>query len=204
MIYTVLNLKGGPGKTTTSVMLCAGMNRRGRRTALVDADPQGSAIGWSEQAELDFLTVAMPTRSIHKQVDQLMNNSTDLVIDTPPGDLGIVMSAARAAAAHAGVLLIPMQPTTADLMKLPETLSLADEAAAFGDVQTFILLTRVVPRTRTRIQAREALADRGVQVLDAEIRNAQAVATAAGQPVEDLGDYDAVLTELEQKVKVSR
>lgn len=43
MILTVVNHKGGTGKTTTTVSVAAFMAKAGRRVLVVDLDPQGSA-----------------------------------------------------------------------------------------------------------------------------------------------------------------
>ena len=40
---SVINYKGGTGKTSTAVSLSHGLALRGHRVLLVDTDPQGSA-----------------------------------------------------------------------------------------------------------------------------------------------------------------
>ena len=49
-ITTVLNQKGGVGKTTTAHALATGLNHRGYRALVVDADPQGN-ISYTMQAD---------------------------------------------------------------------------------------------------------------------------------------------------------
>ncbi|MFL1887601.1 AAA family ATPase, partial [Klebsiella pneumoniae] len=47
MIISVLNQKGGVGKTTLSVNIAARLAADGARVLLLDADPQGSALDWA-------------------------------------------------------------------------------------------------------------------------------------------------------------
>lgn len=42
MIRSIMNVKGGIGKTTTAIQLAAGLGKAGRKTLIVDADGQGT------------------------------------------------------------------------------------------------------------------------------------------------------------------
>jgi chromosome partitioning protein len=91
MIVVVAALKGGVGKTTTSVYLASLAAAGGRRSAtLVDADPQASAADWlenseDEQFEWVSLVEAPTERLLAKALDGIKGDDDVAIVDTPPG-----------------------------------------------------------------------------------------------------------------------
>lgn len=53
-ILSILNLKGGVGKTTVAVNLAAVLAERRRKVAVVDLDPQQSAVRWGRHSGGEF------------------------------------------------------------------------------------------------------------------------------------------------------
>jgi chromosome partitioning protein len=192
MRIAVINLKGGTGKTVTAVHLATALAARGR-TLLVDADPQGSALSWSEEAEeLPFAVVGLPVRSLHKRLSDLLPGLMHVVIDTPPGDHAIVRSAITAAE----VIVVPIAPSIIDLDRLRPTLDLIAEVEAVSPLRVFVLLTRVRAATRSGRLAREILEDSGVALLNAQIPLRESLSTSFGSIPSGDNPYQVVLDEL--------
>ena len=88
-VIGVANRKGGVGKTTVAMNLAAALGLAGRRPIVVDADPQGSAVRWSEQRDKpDTLPVApakITSVSSFVAVVQAAAAGVDtVVVDLPP------------------------------------------------------------------------------------------------------------------------
>jgi len=191
MRLAVVNLKGGTGKTVTSIHLATALAARGR-TLLIDADPQGSSLSWSEEAaDLPCSVIGLPVRDLHRRLDSLLSGVAHAVIDTPPGDRAIV----RSAIAAVDAVIVPMPPSTMDLDRLRPTLDLIADSEPLTGVSTFILLTRVRPGTKSGRLVREVLEESEVTLLTAEVPLRESLSTSFGT-VPTATPYDAVLDEL--------
>jgi chromosome partitioning protein len=90
MIVVVAALKGGVGKTTTSVYLSALATASRKPVTLIDADPQASSADWvevSEDAELEGVEVVeAPTERLVAKALGRIEEDEVAIVDTPPGN----------------------------------------------------------------------------------------------------------------------
>jgi chromosome partitioning protein len=194
----LVSSKGGTGKTTSAVSLAMVLHRLGR-TLAVDCDPQGSLMSWSEEAAdqgqpLPFTVVSMPTRDVHVRLADLGAGYEHVVVDTPPGDLGIIRSAILASS----VVLVPVSPTGLDLNRIRPTFEILAEIGVSHPVDVGVLLTKVRRGTRSARTARETLAEHGYPALNTEIPLAEHFAAAFGTVPAVVGEYWELLGELKR------
>jgi len=194
----LVSSKGGTGKTTSAVSIAMGLHRLGR-TLAVDCDPQGSLMSWSEEAAeqgtpLPFTVVSMPTRDVHVRLADLGAGYEHIVVDTPPGDLGIIRSAILASS----VVLVPVSPTGLDLNRIRPTFEILAEIGVSHPVEVGVLLTKVRRGTRSARAAREVLAASGYPALNTEIPLAEHFAGAFGSVPAVVGEYWELLGELKR------
>lgn len=184
-VVAVVNAKGGSCKTTTVAVVGSLLSQVGLDVLLVDADPQGSLVRWSADAEWTMATVGMPTRTLHQQVPGLARGRDVVVVDTPPlaESAGIVASALRCA----DLVVVPVAPTPLEVERLDAVAGmLADVGPVRADgaaPPAMVVLSRTIPNAASTAVWRGALKEQGWHVAEAEVRRLEAVAQAAGGPV---------------------
>jgi chromosome partitioning protein len=107
MIVVVAALKGGVGKTTTSVYLSAIAASSRREATLVDADSQGSSADWIENAADEVFErvtlVEAPTERMLAKALGRIDGEENAIVDTPPGNERMLAKAIEVA----DVVVIP-------------------------------------------------------------------------------------------------
>ena len=180
MIIAVLNQKGGVGKTTLSVNIAASLGLRGRRTLLVDADPQGSSVAWSsvrERAPL-FPVVGMAKPTLHRDLPQVAEHYDSVVID----GAARVSDLSRSATLACDLVLIPVQPSPYDIWASAEIVQLFREAQQFRPhLKAAFVINRKIANSALGRDFESALAPFGVPVLPAHLQQRIIYAESAAQ-----------------------
>jgi chromosome partitioning protein len=179
-VVAVAQRKGGAGKSTVAATLATALAARGARVALLDTDPQKSLARWHAErqarggraAPLPLAFDAPSGWRIGGALDRLRrDDGPDFVLlDTPPHD----DTDARLAIRNADLVLVPLQPSPADLWATDATLRLAE-----GERRPVRLLLNRVPATgRLAPRVVEEVARRRLPLLNEALGNRSAYASA--------------------------
>lgn len=190
MKIALVHTKGGVGKTTTCIYLAAAAARDGRRTRVIDADPQGSASSWADRAAaagvplpFDVIPMTDPAalRALTSTPDEL------IFIDTPPGTADTI----DAAVDTADLVIITSGARPADIDRVFPTLDITAHRPST------VLITQVDMRQVEAEEVPRALVGLDVPLMRTVVRDRTAIMRSFGQSVPRyLADYGDVYTEL--------
>lgn len=196
MIVSMINLKGGVGKTTSTIGLATAAVRDGKDVMVFDTDPQSSASLWAMVADergdaLPFSVESANIATVRMVGKKFKGNHGKWVfIDCPPNG-NVADEAMRAA----DMVVIPTTPSPADIVKTFDTAETVSERGIFYA----ILLNRVAKNTLALKGALGDFEQRDASYFDTMIPRREALATFFGNAFgSDLFGYDKVFDELKE------
>lgn len=196
MVISLINQKGGVGKTTTAINVAGCLAAKGQKTLLVDADPQGSVTQWQAMTEnLGFDILPLPPADLRNQIKKHRRRFDHIVVDSPPALTRIT----RAIAGASDLAIIPLAPSSLDIFSSRETIQLVKAAQRkHPRLAAKLLVYRKIPGTRLAAEARDAIESYGLDVFETEIsqRIAYVEAVIAGVPVLTYAPHSVAAAEI--------
>jgi chromosome partitioning protein len=200
-VIAVVGNKGGAGKTTLVVNLAAGLAKKDS-IAIVDADPQGSALQWRAIADDEgTLSVFAAGSNIHAQIAELLQDYNYLVIDCPPS---VHATQTNAVLEVGDMALIPVQPSPMDLwatVHIEQAISRARESNPA--LTAMLVINQLETRTIMSRLMREALSEISLPVAQTPLRRRAIYRNSAleGRSVYDVGSRgNDAAAEIEQLI----
>jgi chromosome partitioning protein len=198
---TIVNQKGGTGKTTLATNVARGLQLEGSRVLLVDSDPQGTARDWRQASEIDnMLSVVGVDRplSLERDLPDIAQTFDWIVIDGAANlkNQALTVNAVKVA----DVVLIPVQPSAADIWGSSDLVELiqARQTVTEGKPQAAFVVSRQITGTRLSADVGGALADYRLPVFKG--RTSQRIiyveALSAGASVLDLDPHGLAAQEI--------
>ncbi len=183
MIISILNQKGGVGKTTLSIHIASTLSLGGYSVLLIDADTQRSALDWAASREKEplFNVVGIPSANVHKEVKLLEPKYDFIVIDGPPR----VYDVAKAVIAASDYIVIPVQPSPYDIWSAEEIVKLIEEVkntlAAYKTIEAGFVINRKITKSVLGRDITEALSTYPFPVLESAIHQRVAFTESAAK-----------------------
>jgi chromosome partitioning protein len=201
-VIALVGNKGGAGKTTLAVNLAAGLARHSS-VAVIDADPQGSALQWHAiAADASAPPVSMAEADLQRQAIELLQDYHCVVIDCPPS---VHAPQTGAVLGFGDLALIPVQPSPMDLWASVHIEQSVEEAHKLNPaLRTLLVINQLEPRTTLSRLVRDALSEIAFPVAATAIRRRAVYRTSAlqGKSVFDMGCRGAdAAAEIDQLIR---
>ena len=174
MIVLLGNSKGGVGKSTLAINLAVHQASEGLDVAIVDTDRQGSVAAWSAVRDEEGITPRIPCvqvfGKVHRELEDLEQRYGFLIVDAGGRDSAEL----RTAMGIADILLMPLQPSQADVWATEDVVQVLEQARSFNpDIRAMAVLNRCPthPLVRETRESRSYLEAAGIELADVVIRD---------------------------------
>jgi len=200
-VIAIVGNKGGVGKTTLSVNIASGLNKR-RSTAVIDADPQLSSIQWRAFSEDNAVSVYEAEENLAAQARELKQDYDQIVIDCPPSVYAPQTNKALVISDRA---VIPVQPSPMDLWATVHIIEAVEKAKESNPgLRPLLVINQLEPKTMLSKLVRDAVQEIGIPVADVMIRRRAIFRSSAldGKSVYEAGGHGAAaVEEIEQLIQ---
>lgn len=208
IVITVVNQKGGSGKTSTTMQLAGGLAKRGYKCMVVDADPQNTAVTWAAAAPDDkpFPASVINLSEAQEKVPQLIRpyigDYDVIIVDCPPS---LESKVPLSVLLVSDIALVPVLPSPPDMWASIGITEIIDHAisAINEDLKVKIILNQVVAKRTLSGDALEVLKEFPYPLAKTKLhqREAYRQCAAIGGTVHDLGNRaKAAIMEIESLV----
>ena len=176
-IIALANQKGGTGKTTTAVHLAYWLSQRGQ-VLVVDADAQQSSTTWLEDLNLKGEIINDPD-DLFDRLPQLKEEYDFVVVDGPAS----MSETTRVILTRADIALVPCKPAGLDMHSSNRVIRLIRQARDLrvGLPQAALFLNQAKKGTVLLREAKAALSNSGIALLDSVIYDRQVITDAPSQ-----------------------
>ncbi len=159
-ILSILNEKGGVGKTTIATNLARGLQLTGQSVVLIDSDPQGSSRDWYAAADDDNPlppVMGMDRPALFKNLKAVTEGFEWAVIDGSPSIHDLAVAALKVS----DFVLIPVQPSPYDIWAAESLVELvkARREITNNQLKAAFVVSRQIVNTRLVGEALNALQD---------------------------------------------
>lgn len=203
-IITVVNQKGGSGKTTISMQLAGALARRGNKILVVDADPQGTATRWAASAEdqapfpASVVGLSAANNKVHREVKKFVDDYGCIIIDCPPAaDSPVPQSALLIA----DLALVPLIPSPLDIWAAVGIRQVITNVSDINEIlKARLVMNQCQPNTTLAQSALDVLPEFGIELAKTYLRHRQVYRQSAvfGQTVHNFGSKaTAAIEEIE-------
>lgn len=170
-VISILNQKGGTGKSTVAINLAVGFARDNKKVLLIDTDHQRSSMVWYANREESpaVSVISIPEAgALKRSVADHKKNYDIIIIDGTPSEDRLT----TASIGTSDLVIVPLQPSALDFWSTETLIERVLQAQDISGLEGRYLLTRY-PTTATHLgkEIEELVAEQEMPMFKTKVHN---------------------------------